>query len=143
MRTINMELKDESSFGERLRNVRQKLKLSQKDFAANLNVSGPALSEFENDKYRPGYEFFYLIVKNFKVNLYYLLFDEGEMFTETMGGLHARLAEAAASSKELRRFLYYLEKSPLVQYNMLSQFRRFYMDEKETIERDVVAFKDD
>jgi transcriptional regulator with XRE-family HTH domain len=138
-----MNEQEESTFGDRLRQIRQKLKMSQKNFAAKLNITGPALSEFENNKYKPGYEFFYMIVKEFKVNLYYLIFGEGEMFTETMGGLHGRLAEAAASSKELRRFLYYLENSPLVQYNTLSQFRRFYMDEKETIERDLKAFTEE
>jgi transcriptional regulator with XRE-family HTH domain len=55
-----MNEQEESTYGDRLRQIRQKLKMSQNDLTAKLNKTGPALSEFENNKYRPGYEFFYM-----------------------------------------------------------------------------------
>jgi transcriptional regulator with XRE-family HTH domain len=55
-----MNEQEEITFGDRLRQIRQKLKMSQKNFAKKLNITGPALSEFENNRYKPGYEFFYM-----------------------------------------------------------------------------------
>jgi len=39
--------------GLRIRLIRDNLKISQKDFAAQLGISGSALSEMESGKYNP------------------------------------------------------------------------------------------
>ncbi len=67
-------------FGKRIKQVLKHLKLTQKESAARLGISIASLSEIENDKYKPGHDFFYNMVKEFKVNLYYLYFGKGDMF---------------------------------------------------------------
>ena len=131
--------KDGETFGYRLRQIRQHLNLKQKEFAAGLGISSPALSEIENGKYKPGHDFLYHIVKSYKVNLYYLLFGEGEMFLEplSIGGGFSRYS---GSNPEMKRFIWYFERSPIVQHFILGQFRRYINDEREIIDNDVNIF---
>ena len=131
--------KDDETFGSRLRKIRQHFSLKQKEFAAVLGISSPALSEIENGKYKPGHDFLYHIVKSYKVNLYYLLFGEGEMFLEPLS-IGGGLSRYSGSNPEMKRFIWYFERSPILQHFILGQFRRYMMDEKETIDRDVNIF---
>ncbi len=134
-------MKLETTLGERLKQARQHLRLKQTDFAEKLNISGPALSEIENDKYKPGHDFFYRVAKEFGINLYYLLFGEGEMFTESGSGYSPGLTKYAVSNSEVNRFLWYFERSPIVQYFILGQFRRFFQQEKKEIELDIENYE--
>ena len=134
--------KNDETFGDRLRKIRQHLRLKQKEFAKGLSMSSPALSEIENGKYKPGHEFLYNIAKTYKVNLYYLIFGEGEMFLESLsvgGGISRYLG----SHPEMKRFNFYFERSPILQHYILGQFRRYMNEEREAIERDVSIFVDE
>ena len=131
--------KDDETFGSRLRKIRQNLNLKQKEFAAGLGISSPALSEIENGKYKPGHDFIYNIVKSYKVNLYYLIFGEGEMFLEPLS-IGAGLSRHSGIKPEMKRFIWYFERSPIVQYFILGQFRRYINEERDAIERDVNIF---
>jgi transcriptional regulator with XRE-family HTH domain len=134
-------MKIETTLGERLKQVRQRLKLKQSDLAEKLNISGPALSEIENDKYKPGHDFFYHAAKEFNINLYFLLLGEGDMFTNPGSGYSSGLTRYAASNSEVSKFLWYFEHSPIVQYFILGQFRRFFQKEKKEIELDIENYK--
>jgi len=66
--------------GERLRSIREKLNLMQKDFARELELSAPALSEIETGRNRAGIELLIKLSEKYNVNLYYVLLGKGEMF---------------------------------------------------------------
>jgi transcriptional regulator with XRE-family HTH domain len=135
-------IKNDETFGERLRKIPQHLKLKQKEFAAGLGMSSPALSEIENGKYKPGHYVLYNIVKICKVNLYYLLFGEGEMFLESLsigGGIPRYLV----SHPEMKRFNWYFERSPILQHYILGKFRQYMNEERAAIDRDVKIFVDE
>lgn len=134
--------KNDETFGDRLRKIRQHLRLKQKEFAEALGMSGPALSEIENSKYKPGHDFLYNIVKTYKVNLYYLIFGEGEMFWESLS-VGAGTSLYLGSHPEMKRFAWYFERSPILQHHILGQFRRYMNEEREAIERDVNIFVDE
>jgi transcriptional regulator with XRE-family HTH domain len=128
---------DNTTLGDRLRQIRLQLKLKQKEFAEKLGISGPALSEIENNKYKPGHDFFVSLASEYNVNLYYLLFGDGYMFIDSMNDPSSGLSRYAASNEQVSKFLYYFERSPIVQYYILGQFRRFIQEEREAIERDI------
>jgi transcriptional regulator with XRE-family HTH domain len=134
--------KNDETFGYRLRQIRQHLRLKQKEFAEGLGISSPSLSEIENGKYKPGHDFLYNIVKAYDVNLYYLLFGEGEMFLEPLS-VGSGLSRYTGSNPEMKRFIWYFERSPILQHFILGQFRRYMNDERDTIERDVSIFVDE
>ena len=128
----------------RIKQIRKTLNIKGKDFAARLNISGPSLSELENGKYYPNFEFIYNISREYNVNLYYLLFGEGNMFIEP--GKRAdinKLEELAGNNEVIRRFLYYFERSEIIRYHILGQFKIMLMTEKDLIEKEVTEFKKD
>lgn len=134
-----MMKKYEETFGNRVRQVRQRLMMKQKEFASSLGISKPAMSEIENGKYKPGHDFLYNIVKTHKVNLYYLIFGEGEMFLESLS-VFSGLSTHFASNPEIKHFLWYFERSPILRHFILGHYRRYMNDERENIERDAKIF---
>ncbi|HLP46316.1 MAG TPA: helix-turn-helix transcriptional regulator [Candidatus Kapabacteria bacterium] len=130
--------KKPEDFAWRLRAIRKTLQLRQSDFADRLKVSGPALSEIENGKYKPGYDFIYNLVKEFQVNLYYLLFGEGEMFRDPLGSYGNRAGKLSVNAPDIRNFLENFERSPFVQYSVLAHFRSLMLRDREIIEQDII-----
>jgi transcriptional regulator with XRE-family HTH domain len=76
-----MAKKDES-LKSRLKAIRHALDLSQKEFAGHIKISAPSYSEIETGKYKPKFDVIQKIGKAFNVNLYYLVYGEGEMFID-------------------------------------------------------------
>jgi transcriptional regulator with XRE-family HTH domain len=130
----------ENTCGERIKLIRKTLKEKQVDFGKRLNISGASVSEIESGKYKPNYDFLINISKEYGVNLYYLLFGEGEMFTGTTshpgpGG------DFAVKDEEVRRFFWYFERSSMVQLLILGHFQGIMLKDQESIDKEVEAYK--
>jgi transcriptional regulator with XRE-family HTH domain len=136
-----MEQTNIEGFAGRLRLIRKTLKLKQREFAQRLKISGPALSEVENGKYKPGFDFIVDISREFNVNLYYLLFGEGEMFLDPTQSYTGRSRKFAVNIPDVRNFLNYFERSPYVQYSVLAFFRSLLRKDRETIEEEYREYK--
>lgn len=132
------ETKD-TGFADRLKGIRKSLRFKQKEFAERLKISGPALSEIEGGKYKPGHDFFIKISKEFNVNLYYLLFGEGDMFLDPMASYIRRVNKFAVNTPDVREFFHYFEHSSLLQYLILAHFKLIMAKEteREAIEKEV------
>lgn len=129
--------------GNRIRQIRTALHLQQKEFAVRMGIAGASLSEIENGKYKPGYDFLYNAVKEFNVNLYYLLFGEGDMFRNPMEAMADRAGKFAVNIPEVRSFIDSFERSPFVQYSMLAHFRTLMLRDREIIEQDIARAETD
>jgi hypothetical protein len=82
------------------------------------------------------------IAREFNVNLYYLILGEGEMFIEP--GKYTDLEileELVSSSSHIRQFLYYFERSDIIRFYILSQFKHKLMLDKEMIEKEIAEFE--
>ncbi len=130
----------ESTFASRLKAARLDLGIKQKEFASRLNISPPTLSEIEAGKYKPGFDFISNIARVFKVNLYFLLFGIGEPFLDPEELKTRVKPNYAASEKEVERFLWYFQRSPLVQFFLLGHFRSLLSSEKRAIEEEAGQF---
>ncbi len=130
-----------NDIASRIIHVRKTLKLKQKDFADRLGISGPSLSEIEKGKNKPNHDFLVNISREFNVNLYYLLFGEGEMFLDPTSPYVGRSEDSAGVNKDVRKFLWYFQRSPLVQYFVLGYFRSLLLKEKEAIEHEVKEYE--
>ena len=62
-----------NTLGERIRNLRKKSSISQKDLAIKINVSNVVLSRYEADERHPDYETLLKIANFFNVSTDYLL----------------------------------------------------------------------
>ena len=132
-----------NTFGGRVRAVRKSLRMNQEDFAPELKISSQHLSDIELDKSKPCHDFFYNIVKNYHVNLYYLLFGEGEMFGDVNEEIAPDVQKIKTGDKNIDLFLYYFFNSPLVHNYLLYQFRTLYNEKKTVIMDDIVNAEED
>lgn len=130
----------ENACGSRIRLIRKTLKEKQIDFAKRLGISSASLSEIESGKYKPNYDFLVSIAREYGVNIYYLLFGEGKMFTDSTINHLRRARETAVNVEEVRRFLWYFERSPLVQYFILGHFRAILSKEQVSIDKEVEEY---
>lgn len=68
--------------GERLRQLRKILKLSQMELGDKLGINASAISQMESNRIRPSLDTIFLLSKYFGVNLHWLITGEGDMFTD-------------------------------------------------------------
>jgi transcriptional regulator with XRE-family HTH domain len=135
---------NKNTVGNRVKQIRKALNIKGKDFAPRLKISGPSLSEIERGKYYPNFEFMVNISREFNVNLYYLIFGEGEMFIEPGKYTDLEILEdLVSSSSHIRKFLYYFERSDIIRFFVLSQFKQKLMSDKEMIEKEIAEFEKD
>lgn len=133
---------NEKEVGERIRNIRKKLNLKQGELGKVLNISDSTLSDIEKGKSRPTFDFLYNIVKLYNVNLYYILFGEGDMFLDPTISLFSRLAGFSANIEDVRSFLFYFERSPTIQYTTLTAFKAKLFREKDIIMSEVNEYEE-
>jgi transcriptional regulator with XRE-family HTH domain len=69
----------ENNLGERLKTIRKTQSLTQQAFARRLNTSPSYISDVEAGKTAPGSKFLTTLLRNFNINLHWLLTGEGEM----------------------------------------------------------------
>ncbi|MGD2093110.1 MAG: helix-turn-helix transcriptional regulator [Candidatus Aminicenantes bacterium] len=139
-----IEEENKNTVGYRVKQIRKALNIKGKDFAPRIKISGPSLSEIERGKYHPNFDFMVNIAREFNVNLYYLILGEGEMFIEP--GKYTDLEileELVSSSSHIRQFLYYFERSDIIRFYILSQFKHKLMLDKEMIEKEIAEFEKD
>ncbi|NIM13892.1 MAG: helix-turn-helix domain-containing protein [Candidatus Aminicenantes bacterium] len=136
----------DNTFGQRLKGIRKSLKLTQADFANKMNISVTNLSDIENGKTHPCHDFFYRILKEFKVNLNYCLSGEGSMFIDMERESSAPPGDETDKNRyyydvdheDVREFLDYFFSSKIVRYHLMSAFTRLLNEEEEAIEKDRV-----
>ena len=137
-------------FGKRVRAVRKHLKLNQQEMAEKLNLALPTLSEVENGKSYPCYDFFYNMFEHFNVNLFYLLFGMGEMFGYP--GKDDRKRDIDPIEKELRliitrddlsEFFHHFLGSKILQHHLVSEYYAFMLKKRKEIEMEMKALMEE
>jgi len=74
-----------ADIGQRLKAVRKRLQVQQKDMAAAMKVASSYLSEIENGKGNPGPEFFVRLASEYPINLHFLFMGAGDMLADEEG----------------------------------------------------------
>ncbi|HLP58834.1 MAG TPA: helix-turn-helix transcriptional regulator [Candidatus Deferrimicrobium sp.] len=127
--------------GRRLKDLRRVLDISQKDFAARIDITGSLLSEIEAGKVKPGYNFLIAIARVFKVNPTWVLLEDGEMFLKKGSHADADLImndnEFGDQTLQVKEMLWYLKHSPLVQSTVLSFVSKFLYENEQSIRKDI------
>jgi len=131
--------KDEylEAFGKRLKEVRQQLKLLQKDFAAGLDVSGSFLSEIEKGKANPGFDVLKKIYLNYNINLHYLLNGQGEPFIGNMEMSDLFAGLTGPEKEKLHELLHYIQNAPVLRYAVYEFFSNYLYRNRGMVEEDM------
>lgn len=133
------EKQEESDLTKRLKEIRKALQINQRDFAERLGISGPSISEIEKGKYKPNFDFLYELAKEFKVNLYYLMFGEGDMF---IGEKPITVNnDSYITQSKVNHLFHYFERSPQVQLALMSAFNRVLSEDRELINEELAAYE--
>ncbi len=130
---IANEAEDLKAFGERLKEARSQLKLLQKDFAANLDVSGSFLSELEKGKAKPGFDVLRKMYFLYNINIHYLIDGQGELFVKKDLASIVGPDDLSAESRTLRELLYYIENAPVVKYAVFEYFATYLHKNKDLV----------
>lgn len=132
-----MNVEQNTKIGNRIKQTRKALNLKQKDFAQKLNISVSSMSEIETGKYKAGVEFLVNLSKIFNVNLYFVLFGEGDMFISPTASPYTRTSKFEVNLEDVRDFLYHFERSSILQYFILNQYKTRMMKEGDLILREI------
>jgi DNA-binding XRE family transcriptional regulator len=103
--------------------IRKALNLTQEEFGKSLDTSKASLSEIENGKYKASIELLEKLVKNHNVNLHFVITGEGDMFISPTAASYNRAAKFAVNLDDVRDFLYHFERSSILQYFILNQYK--------------------
>lgn len=124
-----------------MRAIREKLKLVQRDFAGELDISGASLSEIEAGNGKPRFNVIYNLSKKFNVNIYYLLHGKGEMFMADDIARTIAPETYGEHTEFLKTFLRYFNDSLMVRYAVMTHFRTYIIEKEGLIEKDIAKNK--
>ena len=125
------------NLGSRVKKTRKTLGVSQKDFAASLEMSGSYLSEIEHGNAAPGYEFFYKISLKYNVNPDWLFHGTGTMIREEPVKPINEEKEYIDNIETVNDVVWFMEHSDIFKYYILGEASRFFSENEETIRRDI------
>jgi len=122
-----MDNQDYSSIGTRIKEIRLKVGMMQAEFSDTLDITVSSLSELENNKRRPGFDFLFNMGQKLNVNLNYLLYGQGEPFIDTRDGVlnFLKANPFDSNEKDVLEILYYMKHSSLY-FRAVASFSKEY-----------------
>lgn len=137
---IKSELKRKlrQELGKRLRQLRENLNLSGKKMAEMLNLHRVTLQRNEDGRAMPEISTLFKLSETFDVSMDWLLFDKGPMSYKEKTADEVKEEQdpmenhdcMAALPKDYREMLEYMDKFPVLRYEILLQFRKYLQDKK-------------
>jgi len=138
---VRLSLLSLKEIGSRLQMIRKTLSMRQKELALELQVSNATLSQIESGQTGPRLEMIAFLSRKFNVSLHFLLYGQGEMFSDQKPGQTYPGKTGKEIDDSLRELLEYIEESPLVRYSVLSFFRKFLLDNQVLIKKDIEDYR--
>lgn len=139
MKRIDVSRDKLAAVGSRVKALRKSLKISQKDFAAFLNISPSYLSEIEHGNSNPGFDFFYKISTACNVSLDYLFHGIGEMMLKDK----IKFEEIKEEKEYVRDIvtvddlLWLIEHSDMFKNTIMGFAAKFNYENEETIKKNI------
>ncbi|MCP5051875.1 MAG: helix-turn-helix transcriptional regulator [bacterium] len=141
-----MEKKDKKEtlkIAGRFKKIREVFELSQEKMAKKLGVTRSTYTRYETARLIPGRLTLKKLAFRLNISMDWLLFNKGPMlYKEKIAGTKGEDPKTAAeTSPELelamgdaKEMLGYMVKHPLFQFEMLTHFHRFKLENKELVE---------
>jgi transcriptional regulator with XRE-family HTH domain len=129
-------------FAKRFRNLRQNIGLNQTELSNRLGYTNSFISELENEKGKPSYEFLIKLQNTFRVNLGWLLQGNGDMFLN-----HGEFPnmenppKLSSSEKDVEKFFWYFNYSPMFKHTIMGFALKFLHDNQVIIKQDIEIYK--
>lgn len=122
-------------FGERIRKIRKAQRLSQKEFAEVMGYSASYISVIESGHKRPNVAFIEKLLLIYKINLNYLITGRGEKYLPDDEMPVKERQEKASIIKTIPDLMYYLKRSQLFEYAVMSFAIKYHQENAKIIEK--------
>lgn len=136
-KAIEATNENRKAIGLRLKEIRNTLRIKQKDLAAALDIAGCYLSELEHGKGNPCHAFFYKLSTRFGVSLDYLFLGEGDMFLKSKTLKDKEKELENEKTMTIESLIRLIDISPLFQYQVLGFAAKFKYDNEHIIKEDI------
>jgi transcriptional regulator with XRE-family HTH domain len=127
-----------SDIGQRLKEIRKKIRVQQKEMAATLQIAASYLCEIESGNAKPGPDFFVKVASEYNVNLNYLLAGAGDMFN-TGQNIKAREFQIDNGVRTTEELLWLMENSNYFYGTILSLANKTLLSEGEIIKKSLIS----
>ena len=126
-------------FGKRIKAVRKTLKLTQSQMAKKLKFVGSYLSEIENGKANPNYNFFFSLTNHYRVSMDFLFHGKGEMFlSHEIVPLDDQDNDKYIDEVEtIEDLIWFFKRSSVFQLEMLNHANQFLIEKEATIKKNI------
>ncbi|MDD2649819.1 MAG: helix-turn-helix transcriptional regulator [Candidatus Cloacimonetes bacterium] len=88
--------------GDRLRQVRKRLKLTQSELSDKISVSQGTYNRYENNVIEPNMQFLHIFCHDYNVNLNWLITGQGEIFLDNNQDYNSVLNNQESSNKQIK-----------------------------------------
>jgi transcriptional regulator with XRE-family HTH domain len=123
--------------GKRIKTIREELRMRQKEFAAELGISGSLISQIESGQKNPVYELLYKLMSKYRVSLDWLFSGKGEMFLKRKPEVEAVEDKYIDEIVSIDDLVWYLENSNLFNLNVMGYAARFFFENEEHIKKEL------
>jgi transcriptional regulator with XRE-family HTH domain len=126
---------EKPEYGTRLRKLRESMGMTQREFAAKMEFSNSAVSEFESMANKPGYTILAKLHSTFNISIDYILFGKGSPFIDDMDKRFSEF-DLGDRKESVMELLEQMEKSPIFMHNILAMAYDFLATNRKLIETD-------
>jgi transcriptional regulator with XRE-family HTH domain len=129
-------------FGQRIKAVRRRLNMTQKEFSEAVDLSVSFISDIESGRSKACLDFFYNLARKFNINLNYLILGQGEIIdtaSKHPSMSHKKIGQSIDSINEL---LWYTERSPMMYHTILGFASRFIHENRKYLIKEIKENKE-
>lgn len=123
----------------RLKAIREKLNLRQKELAEILNISVVTMSDIERGKKRPGVEILFILWEKYRVDPVYLLHGEGDMFRREKDTKGVTVEDGVFGdyTDDVKEMLWYMQHSLLARSAFMTMVKEYIYKYEKLLEKDI------
>jgi transcriptional regulator with XRE-family HTH domain len=127
--------------GKRIKQVREELGLTQKDFVKPLNRKAPSLSQIENGtKKNPGVLIFLEISLVYNVSMDYLFHGSGDMFLNPKTNIDADKRDYIEDIESVEDLLWLFERSRFFKNSIMGYAGKFKYENEAIIKKSIERY---
>jgi transcriptional regulator with XRE-family HTH domain len=134
----NRRISMSNEVGSRLKEIRQRLKMTQAQWGEKLGISGSAVAKHENGITFPTSKMLNILSSQYNVSMDYLLCGRGTLFHENQDNSNSnRLKNIVKGDIELEELFSLVSSMSWVRHAVLSYFQRFKLENRELIQKEL------
>ena len=124
--------------GSRLKEIRQRLKMTQAQLGEKLGVNGSAVAKHENGITFPTGKMLNILASQYNVSMDYLVCGRGTLFYEDKDTPDSdRYKNVIIGDKEMEELFSLVSSISWVRYAVLSYFQRFKLEHRHLMEKEL------